>query len=232
MFYPVFLDLRGKNCVVVGGGSVALRKVQALVAAGARVVVVSPSLELSLQRLVDGNQVAWQEREFVPADLEGAFLVIAATGDPGVNEQVWLHASQSGLLVNVVDDPARCNFIVPAVVRRGSLAIAVSTEGKSPALARKVRERLEGIFGEEYGPFLDFLGEFRGKVLRLIPEEERRRRLFYRLAGEDFQALIREGALEEARARAEALLTDLLGGVSERDGGMDDQQVADRNQGK
>ncbi|MEK7848331.1 MAG: bifunctional precorrin-2 dehydrogenase/sirohydrochlorin ferrochelatase, partial [Chloroflexota bacterium] len=149
-YYPVFLQLRGRLCVVVGGGEVAQRKVEALVEAGARVRVISPSLSPRLSQLAASGQVGAEPRPYATGALKGAFLAIAATDDPEANRQVVREARRRRVLLNVVDEPRACSFIMPSVVRRGELVLAISTGGLSPALSRKVREDLEAHFGAEY----------------------------------------------------------------------------------
>jgi precorrin-2 dehydrogenase/sirohydrochlorin ferrochelatase len=153
--YPVFLDLRGKRCVVVGGGQVARRKVESLVEAGAEVTVVAPRVE----GMPVGVRVI--ARAFKPDDLDGARFVIAATDDPRVNAEVANAADTRGIWVNAVDDPVNCTVILPAVVRRGAFVLAISTGGSSPAFARRLRERLEREFGPEYGEFVSLLWTLR-----------------------------------------------------------------------
>lgn len=154
-YYPVFLDLRGKRCVVVGGGQVALRKVEGLAEAGAAVTVIAPQVG----DMPDGVTVL--RRAYHSGDIDGAMLVIAATDDEQVNAQVAHEAEARSIWVNVVDDPPHCTVVLPSVVRRGALCIAISTGGASPTFARQLRERLEGEFGPEYGVLVDFLRTLR-----------------------------------------------------------------------
>ena len=154
-YYPVFLDLRGRRCVVIGGGEVARRKVESLQAAGAEVTVVAPRM----REMPAGVTIT--AREFRPGDLDGAFFVISATDDRAVNSAVAAEAEARGILINVVDVPAESSVILPAVVRRGEFVLAVSTGGASPALARRLRQRLEQEFGEEYGELIAFLKSLR-----------------------------------------------------------------------
>ncbi|MBB6284897.1 precorrin-2 dehydrogenase/sirohydrochlorin ferrochelatase family protein [Geobacillus subterraneus] len=186
MGYPVILQVRGRRAVVVGGGKVAARKIRGLLEAGADVVMIAPKAEPELQALAAAGTIGWCIKTFAPGDLDGAFLVIAATNDRGVNEAVAQAAAPSQL-VNVVDDPERCDFHVPAVVRRGPLTIAVSTEGASPAVARRIRRELEEQYGEEYGPYLEFLQRARDIVLREVDDAEGRKRLFRALAADSFR---------------------------------------------
>jgi siroheme synthase-like protein len=162
--YPLCLDLTGRRCVVVGGGAVASRKVAGLVASGARVTVVAPDQAPELQALARAGRIQAQERPYAEGDLADAVLAIAATDVPGVNARVAADARASGILVNVVDDPATGTFILPAVVRRGDLQIAVSTGGRSPALARRVREDLERLLPPEYPALLGLFGELRTEL--------------------------------------------------------------------
>lgn len=165
-YYPVFLDLRGRNCLVVGGGAVATRKVEGLLSAEAKVTVVSPDITPGLRAHVDAGRVAWRAREFTAADLEGALLVIAATDHREVNQHVAVEARRRGLLVNAVDDPPNCDWIAPAVVRRGDLVVAISTGGRSPAFARRVRQDLEKFLGDHYALLLDLLADSRAELRR------------------------------------------------------------------
>ena len=142
-YYPAFLDLRGRNCLVVGGGIIAERKVESLVECGARVMVVTREATNELAGLAQSSIIELRLRDYASDDLAGMFLVVAATDDPAVQARIGTEAKERGLLVNVVDDPANCTFIVPAVSRRGELAIAISTGGRSPALAARIREKLE-----------------------------------------------------------------------------------------
>lgn len=177
-YYPVSLDLRGKRCLVCGGGRVAVRKVHALRQHGAEVTVVSPTVTANLRDMAIRGDIRWEDRPYREGDLEGYFLVIAATDDEDVNARVSDEARHRGLLVNVVDDPGRSNFIVPAVARRGSLTLAVSTDGRSPALARRIREELERCYGAEYEAFVALLGSLREQAQREVADPARREALF------------------------------------------------------
>jgi len=165
-YYPVYLDIRGKRCVVVGGGEVALRKVRMLLDHGASVEIVSPELCPDLGQLVDEGQLQVTGREYRPGDLEGAFVVIAATNDASTNEQAAAEATERGILINVVDVPGLSNFIVPSYLRRGAVTVAVSTGGKSPALARRIRRELEKKFGDEYADLSVLVDEVRSELKR------------------------------------------------------------------
>jgi len=201
-YYPAFLDLRGRRCVVVGGGVVALRKVEALLRCGAQVLVVSPDLSVELAARVRERRVAHEAREFRPEDLGGAFLVVAATDDASVNAQVFEEAERRGLLVNTVDDPERCNFIVPSAIQRGPITVAISTGGASPALAKHLREQIERSVGPEYGALAALMGELRAEVKRTHADEAARRRVWQRILDSDVIDLLRAGRPEAARERA------------------------------
>ena len=205
--YPISLvNLQDERCLVVGGGTVAERKVRSLLQVEARVTVVSPTLTVGLQQLVEEGHVEWVPREYQQGDLTGAFLVIGATDDVDTNEQVWREAVERGLLVNIVDDLARCNFIVPSLVRRGDLCLAISTGGKSPALAKRLRERLEAEFGPEYAEFVALLGDLRERVKAKYPEAEERKALWYRLVDSDIIELIGQGRDDLVRQRVKEII--------------------------
>ena len=198
-FYPAFLDLRGRRAVVVGGGAVAEQKVTGLLDAGARVTVVGPIVSPRLAKLAIAGSIALASRPYRPGDLAGAFLAIAATDDRAVNRAVWAEAESRGVLLNAVDDPAHCSFIAPAIHRAGDVAIAVSTAGKSPALAVRLRERIGRLVGPEYGTLLGLLGEVRAELARRVPDAPARTRLWYRIVDSDAIEFVRRGDLAGAR---------------------------------
>jgi precorrin-2 dehydrogenase/sirohydrochlorin ferrochelatase len=199
-YYPAFLDVRGRRCLVVGGGAVAERKVTGLLDAGARVRVVSPTLTPALTALAAVGLVEHRARPFRRHDAQGAALVVAATGAPVVDDAVAAAARRARALVNVVDRPAACDFILPSVLRRGDLQIAVSTGGRSPALAREIRRRLEAYFGEESGTIVAWAGRERARVLASAAPEAKRRRAAERLAQRALRritAAVAEGRLRQ-----------------------------------
>jgi precorrin-2 dehydrogenase/sirohydrochlorin ferrochelatase len=164
VYYPLFLNLQGKKCIVVGGGDVAFRKVRALVDCGAKVAVVSPTLNADLTQLAKAGTIHLVSREYEARDLKDAAFIIAATDRGKVNQKIAKEARKQGLLVNVVDHPDGSDFIIPSLIRRGDLILAVSTSGTSPALAKKIRAKLEQIFGEEYVPLLSVIKEVRKEI--------------------------------------------------------------------
>lgn len=165
-YYPIFLNIRGKRCVVVGGGLVALRKVKALLEHEASVKVISPELCPELSQLAKSRAIQVLQKNYNGGDLQGAFIAIAATDDGEINNKVAEEARAKGVLVNVVDDSEHSDFIVPSQLRRGDITIAVSTAGKSPALARKIRTRLEKDFGTEYASLALLVDEVRSELKR------------------------------------------------------------------
>ncbi|MEX2461248.1 MAG: bifunctional precorrin-2 dehydrogenase/sirohydrochlorin ferrochelatase [Paenibacillaceae bacterium] len=196
-YYPIWLDLKGKSCVVVGGGQLAERRVASLIEAQADVTVISPEVTPIISE--------WLEKEQVKSILIGydsqysseAYLVIAATNSTQVNEQVYRDARGRGQLINRVDCPEQSNFIVPAVIRRGKLAIAVSTSGASPSLAGEIRQKLEMTYGEEYETYVDFLAELRLLVQERIAHPMQRRRIMKEVLELDMLTSIREGTFDK-----------------------------------
>jgi siroheme synthase-like protein len=183
--YPVVLDLRGRPCLVIGEGPLAEEKVHGLLAAGADVI----------------HRTSYEE-----SDLDGKVLVIVCGQPPEIAETVWQEARRRNILINTVDDPPRCGFIAPAIVRRGDLAVAISTNGKAPALAVRLRQRLERELGEEYGRFLSLAGSVRAPLLASRPDFGERRELWYRLVDSDVLDLLRQGDEETARNRFAEIL--------------------------
>jgi len=204
-FYPIFLEIADRPCLVVGGGAVAQRKVEGLLAAGAQVTVVSPRLTAGLVVLRQQGRIQHIARGYVPGDLAGFILAIVASDDRAVNDAVAQEARQRGVWVNAVDDPANCDFIMPSVVRRGDLMIAISTGGGSPALARKVREDLEEFLGEGYDLLLDLVAEVRqelkGEGLQPPPAA------WNAALDRELRALLAQGKRQQARERLLRALT-------------------------
>ena len=200
-YFPAFLDLHDRRCIIVGAGQVAERKARILLRAGAAVDVIGPRLSSGLSILKEKRKIRHRSRVFRSGDLAGAFLVIAATDNRQVNERIAREAEKKNILVNVVDDPTLCNFIVPSWIERGDLLIALSTSGQSPALARSLRQRFEREVGPEYAFLLKLLGELRRRILPLGWGSKRKRTIFHWLVGEDFQTFIQKKNFAELDRR-------------------------------
>jgi len=206
-YYPVFFDLRKKVCLVIGGGTVAERKVRRLLECDASVSVISESLSEGLRCLQEEGQIQHLASRYSATWLAGVFMVICATDDKAVNEQVMRDCRSRGTPVNVVDDPERCDFILPSIAEQGDLMIAVSTGGKSPALAKSIRKELERKYGQEYRELVNIMGKLRSLIVaRGRPSEENRA---------VFQAVIDSNILEELRrgdmARVKVIIRELTG---------------------
>src|SRR6266568_4932254 len=180
--FPLFLKLDGRKCVVVGGGKIAESKLDLLLASGANVRVVAPEATERIRELDHAGRLHWDPFRFAAKDLDDALLTIAATGNTAVNELVFRAATDRGVLCNAVDDPERCDFYYPAVVHRGDLQIAISTSGKSPALAQRIRVELEQRFDEGYSEWLLWLGSVRDLFFRRPIEPEQRRLALHKIA--------------------------------------------------
>lgn len=186
VYYPICLNLKDKKCVVVGGGEVAFRKVKSLLEAQSNVTIISPEINLSLKELVKKNKVTYLNQEYKSEYIEkDTFLVIAASNNKRLNAKIAKDANKSNLLINVVDSPKLCNFIVPATFHRGKLIISVSTSGQSPTLARKIKEDLQNIYGVEYEILVDLLGKLRTEVQAKYKDEESRRLFWENLVNSD-----------------------------------------------
>ncbi|MDX6642484.1 MAG: precorrin-2 dehydrogenase [Solirubrobacteraceae bacterium] len=177
-FYIACLRLSGRRCLVVGGGEVGLEKVEGLLACDADVTLVAPEAEPALQEYAREGSIAWQQRPYESGDLEGTFLVIASTDDTDVNIRVYEDAEARAMLVNVVDVPPLCNFILPAIVRSGPLAIAISTAGASPALAKRMKREIADAFGEPYARLAVVLNDARGWAKATLPTYRDRKAFF------------------------------------------------------
>ncbi len=200
-YIPIFLDLRGKRCMVIGNGYGAEEKLRLLAEAGAEAV---------------------HEPEYAPGMLAGCFLAVAATGDPGLNDEIWREAEERSVLFNAVDYPVRCRFIFPAVHRQGDLAVAVSSSGGSPALASRVRDRLAPIVGPEYGRLLELLSDLRHEVARAFPKSETRRRVWMEMLDSDALELLRSSRDDDAGE----LLNSILERNKHDESGRPDQRGA------
>src|SRR5947209_11993804 len=200
-FYIACLRLTGRRCVVIGGGAVGLEKVEGLLACDGSLTLVAPEAHAELVQLALEGSIRWEQREYESGDLDGALIAIAATDDSDLNIRVFEDAEERAMLVNVVDVPPLCNFILPAIVRTGPLAIAISTAGASPALAKRMKREIGALFGEPYAALAVVLNEVRGWAKATLPTYQDRKEFFEAIVdGEpDPIALLREGRVEEVR---------------------------------
>jgi siroheme synthase-like protein len=201
MLYPVSLNLSGKKVLIIGGGLVAERKVESLLQTGASIRLISPEVTTRLQELDLGGILHFEKRRFAAGDCKDAFLVISATNDPQTQQAVWKEAEGLGILVNTVDESALCNVIMPAVVQRGDLTVAISTGGNSPALAVRLRERFTELLGPEYGRLLDLVGRARPEIQKRFTDINLRRELHYRIVDSNLLNLLRTNDDEKATQR-------------------------------
>jgi siroheme synthase-like protein len=204
--YPVYLDLEGRPCFVLGGCAMAEEKVKALVAAGARVTVISPDLTPALAGLAVEAKIDSIARRYRRGDLRTAFLVVVVGQSAATVQAVWEETRGRNVLVNTLDDVPHCDFIAPAIVRRGDLAVAISTGGKAPVMAVRLRQKLERELGDEHARFLELAGRLRVPLARRWPDLETRRTLWYRLIDSDVIHLLRRGNEPAALARIEEIL--------------------------
>ena len=206
-YYPVNLNIENRPCLVVGGGAVGTRKVLSLLECGAHVSVISPEVTERLNGLSNQGKINLELRPFKDADLDGVFLVIGATDDETLNRRIHRNAEKRGILCNIADRPEICNFILPAVVRRGALTISISTSGLSPAMAKKLRKELELQFGPEYNVLLHLMGAIRIKLLSQAHAPEAHKPIFENLLNAGLIELVRDDRREEINR----LLGDILG---------------------
>jgi precorrin-2 dehydrogenase/sirohydrochlorin ferrochelatase len=207
MFYPVNLDIKDRHCLVVGGGSVASRKVKTLLECGANVTVVSLKFTDALTDLEQNKGIILVKRPYKTSDLDEKFLVIGATNDEKLNRRINADAEKRNMLCNIADVPDICNFILPSIIRRGDLCIAISTSGKSPAFAKKLRKDLEKKFGDEYALFLTLLGEIRKILLHTEHAPEAHKPLFEKLIHDNLLEMIKNNDKENINQ----LLFEVLG---------------------
>jgi precorrin-2 dehydrogenase/sirohydrochlorin ferrochelatase len=198
-FYIACLRLTGRKCLVVGGGDIGLDKIEGLLACDGDVVLVAPEACDGVRGLAAEGSIEWNVREFEPTDLEGKFMAIAATDDTDVNIAVYDAAEERAMLVNVVDVPSLCNFILPAIVRTGPLAVAISTAGASPALAKRMKREISELFGETYAELAEILNEVRGWAKGTLPTYQDRKAFFEEIVNGDPDPidLLRSGRRDE-----------------------------------
>ena len=206
-YYPINLDIKNRKCLVVGGGGVGTRKVVTLLDCGAKITVVSPDVSGQLLELANNGSIVLEKRSYRKTDLDGMFLVIGTTDDEELNRQISIDAEKLNMLCNIADRPKVCNFILPSIVNRGDLTISISTSGKSPALAKKLRIELEEQFGNEYAELLRLMGAIRKKLLSQKHEPEAHKQLFEQLINRSLLDMIRGNRKDEI----DSLLCEVLG---------------------
>jgi siroheme synthase-like protein len=211
VFYPVFLDIEGRRVLVVGGGPVGTEKIEKLVAHGARVRVVAPTITPEIEEMIaNGDILEYHARAYEPDDLNGCFLVIAATNLDAINRMVWQDAEARGMVCNIVDVPPLCNFIVPSIVRRGELAIAVSTGGASPVVAKNIRRDLEERYGEEWEALVALMRDLRDDLkVRYLDMPSRRDAMEKLMATDIVQRLAEKDDEAVRRLVSETLLVEM-----------------------
>jgi precorrin-2 dehydrogenase/sirohydrochlorin ferrochelatase len=207
MYYPMMMNIAGRRCVVVGGGKVAERKVASLLEAGAMVVLVSPAMTPMLSSMVKSGMIEHVSRRHRKGDLKRAFLCVVATNDRRLQERIWKEAKDQGVLANIVDSDEDCDFLVPSYFRRGDLVISISTSGKSPALAKRIRKDLEEQYGWEYEVLLKVLTWARPRILQEVKDPRRRRSILERSGHPELLVLVRQSDPESLPERVWAYLT-------------------------
>ncbi len=206
-YYPVNLDIKNRKCLVVGGGFVGTRKIITLLECGAAVTVVSPVITEKLAELADNRYIEWRKRHYHTSDIDGMFLIIGATDDEELNRRIHKDAEHLNKLCNIADRPEACNFILPSIIHRGDLIIAISTSGKSPAFAKYLRQKLEKEFGTEYADFLKLMGAIRKKLLSEEHAPEAHKSIFEQLIESGLLDMIKNRQTEEINC----LLSESLG---------------------
>ncbi|NLI91606.1 MAG: bifunctional precorrin-2 dehydrogenase/sirohydrochlorin ferrochelatase [Peptococcaceae bacterium] len=208
-YYPVYIDLNHKPVLVVGGGTVACRKVETLLRYGAMVRIISPEIIPALQPLIDGVHCIWINKTYEREDIQNAVLVFSCTEKEEVNARVAQDAKARNILINVVDDPEKCSFFVPSVLKRGDLSIAVSTGGSSPLVARQIREELENFYGNEMAEYLELLRTWRLEAKNKLPGIKRQK-LWAQVTDGRVLQLIKKGQLDQAKEVIENCFQSLL----------------------
>lgn len=210
-YYPMFADLNGRRCIVIGGGVIAQRKVTTLLGYGAAVTVVSPEVTKRLSTYAKAGKIRHIARRFQPADVREAWLVYAATDDQAINQLVFRTASARRIFTNVVDQKPLCSFITPAIARRGPVTVAVSTGGASPSLAKQIRDEFQRIAEHGYLPMARLLKSLRGLAKRVLPKYQDRKIYFDQLVKGSTFELVRRGRIAEAKRDALKLLAQSNG---------------------
>lgn len=208
--FPITLNLLNKPCLVIGGGPVAERKVKSLLAADADTTVISPALTKELNNLATAKKFKFFKRHYKNGDLNGYFLTVVAIGDARLNKVIYRNALAKNILINIADAPELCTFFLPAVVKRGELQIAVSTGGKSPALAKRLRERLEKEFGPEYEEWLSIISEYRRRIMLIEPDKKKRHLAYEKLLNSNVLEKISNLGIEDRKKVSKKIDIDKL----------------------
>lgn len=207
--FPLFVDMRGKTCIVVGGGEVAFRKVEILLRFEADLIIIAPEVSSSIKELENQGKINILRKEYSEQDIDGAFLIIAATSSSKVNESVFRDARERNIPVNIADDPEKCTFIFPSVIKRGDLTIGVSTSGTYPALSKKIRKIAEEVFTEEYSAILSLLADFRLRVRKSQLNQFQREKVLKQVVDEFYDnGIISHQALSSILKKYERELED------------------------
>ena len=207
-YYPVYLDMRGRNALVIGGGAVGSRKAETLLRAGARVTLVSPQVTETIRSLADAGRLTWHARCYQSSDVADMFLVYSATDDADLNRRIEEDAAGQQALCNFADQPDRGHFILPSIIERGDLLVSISTSGKSPAVARRLRKDMEAYFGEEYAPFLRLMGAVRERLLEREHAPADHRKVFGQLIDGGLLALVKAGDRDGINRLLQSVLGD------------------------
>jgi precorrin-2 dehydrogenase/sirohydrochlorin ferrochelatase len=208
-YYPIYLDLRDRRCLIIGGGRVAERKCISLMKTGADVTIISPDITKRLEDLKRRGIIRHIPRPYRKGDLRGAFLVIAATDSEDVNKRVFSEAIERNLLLNVVDNPGFCNFIVPSVFEQGVLKIAISTGGASPGIAKRIRKELGSIYNRDFSRYLDLVKEVRFRIREEVKDRKRREEILNKLSSEELFIILRKKGFRTVREEIMSLLSNL-----------------------
>ncbi len=205
-YFPLLLDIEDKKCLIIGGGNVAYRKAKIMLSFGAKITIVAPQISSALKSLARNSGFTLKQRKVKRTDLRGAKLVFAATDDPELNARIATWSKAESVLVNVVDAPELCTFIMPAILQRGALQITVSTAGEFPALAQKIRNELALLFPSDFAPFLKLLGKYRRKIIKSNYDKQTKQILLSRLCDDNLYKLFRK----RGRKAAEKFIVHLL----------------------
>lgn len=210
MFYPVYLNLKGRRVVVIGGGEIAERKIESLLESGASVLVISPDVTPRIASLSEQKGIEIRDRKYTPGDCAGAALVFSAAADPEISRAVHQEATALGIFINTSDQPELCSFIMPAVVRRGDIGVAISTSGTSPALAARLRRKISGVIGPEYARLAELLSQIRPEIRSKVRTEGRRKDLHYRIIDSDIISLLKRDDIAPAERRLQEIIEDFV----------------------